>query len=34
MTDLSKKHAHATLVVDMCVGQMRQPKILHSTIYY
>ena len=23
-----------TLVVDMCTGQMRQPKIPHSTLYY
>ena len=31
--DRSLKEAH-TLVVDMCTGQMRQPKIPHNTIYY
>ena len=32
MTDPSKKHG--ALVVDMCAGQMKRPKIPHSTIYY
>ena len=31
--DRSVKEARA-LVVDMCAGQMRWPKIPHSTIYY
>ena len=31
--DRSIKEA-CTLVVDMCAGQMRQPKIPHSTINY
>ena len=31
--DRSLQEAH-TLVVDMCVGQMRWPKIPHSTIHY
>ena len=31
--DRSVKEARA-LVVDMCAGQMRRPKILHNTIYY
>ena len=32
MIDPSKKTC--ALVVDMCAGQMRRPKIPHSTIYY